>query len=142
MSNKVWLDTSNITFPARAAALLLTNTASDDVGYVIEAFDEIGIGQLGYIEVGIDHLGCVSRNVSLANAATLTQWSDEKEVIELLTKLAPICPDGTYAECTTDEPELESTLIRYIISGDRVISDYPNVTWDDPIVRAREEATA
>lgn len=126
MAEQSWLDSSTITFPLAAATKLLTGDDEAPANFTIitEFFWELRVRGLTLTKSGT--------TVSLADAHSYVEWVSEIEFLDLLNTLAPICPDGTYAEFESTYPDPSSRKYRLIVAGDRVVTDYPRLSWDDP----------
>lgn len=132
MAEQSWLDSCTITFPLAAATKRLTGDedAPADLTIVTDAFWELRVRGIKLTKSGT--------TVSLADAHSYVEWTSETEFFDLLTTLAPICPDGTYAEFESTYPEADSRKYRLIVAGDGLITDYPRLSWDDPATIAAE----
>lgn len=136
MSELVWLEASNITFPLAAGTkLLVDETAEPDFEAVKTAFTEENVIGLELIENG--------RTVTLTEARSNDNWSPDRWIKKLFEKLAPIIPDGCYAQFENRYVDTDSRKHRLIIADEQVIENFPNVDWDDPVELAtRQKATA
>lgn len=126
MAEQSWLDSSTITFPLAEATKILTGDpdAPADLTIITAAFEEVRVRGVKLTKSGT--------TVSLVGAHSYLEWNSESEFYELFTTLAPICPDGSYVELESTYPDPDSRKYRLIVAGDRLITDYPKLTWDDP----------
>lgn len=132
MSEQSWLDYSDITFPLAAGTKLLLNdpAAKPDFAAVRAKFAEVNISGLDLVEEG--------RTVTLAGACTENDWASETAVKNLFTTLAPIVPDGRYAQFETTSTESAAKAYRLVVVNERVVHDYPRMIWNDPVTLAAE----
>lgn len=69
---------------------------------------------------------------------TITERPNQSGIEDLLALWAPICADGMFMELATENRDIDTGYFRLIISGGRVIHDFPHLTWDDPLVIAKQ----
>ena len=126
MSEQCWLNDSNITFPLAAGTKILTGRedALPSMAEVEDVFAEESIGSVKLIEDG--------RTVTLIDAGNQDEWSSQSRVKEIFAALAPICPDGTYAEFESTYPDSDARTFRLVVADDEVVEDFPSISWDPP----------
>ena len=61
-----------------------------------------------------------------------TERPSQYGIEDLLQIWAPLCADGHFMELATENLDIETGYFRLIVSGGRVIHDFPHLIWDDP----------
>lgn len=129
MPDYATLNHSNITFPLAAGTKILTDdeTAEPDFDKVVEILAENEITGVELID---------DRTVSLERAISTGEKVSQRSFEALFNDLAPIIPNGCYAQFEASYVADGYHEYRLVISDDKAIIDCPNVFWDNPIAIA------
>lgn len=142
-NTNIYVNDIHMSFPLTRAVELLDcpheagyNTTKD-FAFIVDCFADVQITGLTLD----DRTAPFQVTFNEASSNETVEWIDESEIIDLLTTLAPIIPDGSYLSCENKFHDIDSRLYRLVIAGGRVVEDFPNLTWDDPVEIAATDIT-